>query len=162
MRSVSVRRVERDRATNSFVITFREDEQPRRQFNIYIGLTEGTVIKMMLEGESSPRPLTHDLFVIALERISVQVKRVVLTHVSNGTYFAEITLEPESGDEVTISCRPSDATALALKANAPIYATQALLDEVGSEVEESEGESEEILDEFKEFIENISPEDFDI
>ena len=162
MKSVSVRRVERDRATNSFQIMFREDEQPRRQFTIFIGLTEGTVIKMMLEGESSPRPLTHDLFVIALERLSVQIKRVVITHVSNGTYFAEIVLQPESGDEVVLSCRPSDATALALKANAPLYATEALLEEAGSTAEESGEESEEILDEFKEFIENISPEDFDI
>lgn len=162
MKSVSVRRVERDRGTNSFVITFREDDQPRRQFNIHVGLTEGTVIKMMLEGESSPRPLTHDLFVLALDRLSVQVKRVVMTHVSNGTYFAEIVLQPESGDEVSLSCRPSDGTALALKANAPILATESLLEEAGHHAPDPSGESEEILDEFKEFIENISPEDFDI
>lgn len=162
MKSLSVRRVERDRSTNSFSVTFREDEQPQRQFTVFIGLTEGTVIKMMLEGESSPRPLTHDLFLLALERLSVQVRRAVLTHVSNGTYFAEIVLQPDSGEEVTISCRPSDAAALALKANVPIYASESLLDEVGAPPEEAEGGSEEILDEFKEFIENISPEDFDI
>ena len=162
MRSLSVRSVERDRSTNSFVVTFREDDQPRRQFEIFVGLTEGMVMKMMLEGESSPRPLTHDLFLLALERLSVQVRRVVLTHVSNGTYFAEITLAPEEGEEVTISCRPSDGTALALKSHAPLYASESLLDEVGRGPEDQEGESEEILDEFKEFIENISPEDFDI
>ena len=162
MRSVSVRRVERDRTTNSFVVTFREDDQPRRRFDIYIGLTEGTVIKMMLEGETSPRPLTHDLFLIALERLSVQVRHVVLTHVSNGTFHAEITFVPDHGEEVTVSCRPSDGTALALKANAPLYASEALLDEVGQTTDGGEEGSEEILDEFKEFIENISPEDFDI
>ena len=162
MRSLSVRRVERDRGTNSFVVTFREDDQPRRQFDIFVGLTEGMVIKMMLEGESSPRPLTHDLFLLALERLSIQVRRVVLTHVSNGTYFAELTLAPESGEEVTVSCRPSDGTALALKANAPLYASDSLLEEVGRQAPDPEGESAEILDEFKEFIDNINPEDFDI
>lgn len=162
MKSISVRRVDRDRTTNSFVVTFREDEQPRRQFDIFVGLTEGMMIKMMLEGGSTPRPLTHELFVLAMERLSVQVRHVVLTHVSNGTYFAEITFAPESGEEVTVSCRPSDGTALALRANAPLYASDSLLQEVGRQVEDTEGESAEILDEFKEFIENINPEDFDI
>ena len=162
MKSISVRRVDRDRTTNSFLVTLREDENPRRQFDIYIGLHEGTVITMTMEGEQSPRPLTHDLLLILIDKLAAQVKNVVLTHVSNGTYFAELIVQPDQGEEFSVSCRPSDGVALALKANAPLYASDALLDEVARESEETGEQSAEILDEFKEFIENINPEDFDI
>ena len=161
MKSLSVRRVERDRSSNSFVVSLREDDQPRRQFDILIGLSEGVAIRMMLDGEVAPRPLTHDLFVLALERVNVSLKHVVITHVSNGTYFAELTLSQDTGEDTTVSCRPSDALALALRSNAPIYAQESLLDEVG-QVPAEEETSAEIMDEFKEFIENISPDDFDI
>lgn len=162
MKSLAVRRVERDRSANSFVVSLREDDQPRRQFDIHIGLSEGIAIRMMLDGEVAPRPLTHDLFVLALERVGVTLKHVIMTHVSNGTYFAEIILSPESGDDTVVSCRPSDALALALRSNAPIYAQESLLDEVARVPDDSEDSSTEILDEFKEFIENINPDDFDI
>jgi bifunctional DNase/RNase len=91
------------------------------------------------------------------------VVRVVLTHVANGTYFAELVLMNEAGEEVQVSSRPSDAVAIALRASCPIYATNDLLDLVGEVLEQEEATPEsEILDEFKEFIENISPEDFDL
>ena len=171
MRSLSVRKVERDRSTNSFVVTLRETEKPRRQFEIFVGMQEGVVLRLLLDGESTPRPLTHDLFVIALERLNVAVRHVVLTHVKEGTYFAELVLHragPDAGEggdpsqDTVVSCRPSDGLALALRSNAPIYAREDLLAEVGREVEPAQEDSTEILDEFRDFIENISPEDFDI
>lgn len=161
MKSLSVRGVRIDRLSNTPVVTLREEDQPRRQFEIFIGGPEAAAIKTALDGEVTPRPLTHDLFVLALERIHVAVVRVVLTHVSSGTYHADIILRHETDDEVAVSARPSDAIAIALRASCPIYAQDDLLDLVGEAVEEEETVSEtEILDEFKEFIENISPEDF--
>jgi bifunctional DNase/RNase len=162
VKSLSVRRVERSRATNSFVVTLREDDQPRRQFDIFIGLNEGMVIRMMLDGEVSPRPLTHDLFVLALERLGIEVKRTVLTHVKESTFFAELVLSTGEGEETTVSCRPSDGVALALRANAPIYARESLLDEVGAVPAVSADDDGEILDEFRDFIENINPDDFNL
>jgi bifunctional DNase/RNase len=162
MRSLSVRRVERDRSSNSCIVTLREVDQPRRQFDIFVGVAEGLVIRMLLDGETTPRPLTHDLFVIALERLGITVKHVVITHVSNGTFFAELVLSREGDGETVVSCRPSDGLALALRANAPVYSREELLDEVGREIETPQEESAEILDEFRDFIENINPEDFDI
>ena len=145
--------------TNTPVLTLREDDAPRRQFEIFIGAPEAAAISLALEDEHPQRPLTHDLFVLALERLAVSMVRVVLTHVSDGTYFAELTLAPDGGEEVVISCRPSDAVALALRSNCPVYALDDLLDAVAEPVEESA--EEEILDEFRDFIENISPEDFE-
>ena len=163
MRSLSVRGVRLDRMSNSPVLTLREEETPRRQFEIFIGAPEAASIKTALDDEKTPRPLTHDLFVLSLERMNISVVRVVLTHVSNGTYFADLVLVQDGGEEVLVSARPSDAVAIALRASCPIYASDDLLDLVGEVVEEEEGAKEaEIIDEFKEFIENISPEDFDL
>ena len=71
MKSMSVRRVERDRSTNSWIVTLRETEPPRRQFDIFVGAQEGLVLRMLLEEETTPRPLSHDLFVMTLERLGV-------------------------------------------------------------------------------------------
>jgi len=163
MRSLSVRGVRLDRISNNPVLTLREEESPKRQFEIFIGAPEAAAIKTALDDEQTPRPLTHTLFVLAFERVNISVVRVIVTHVSNGTYFADIVLENEAGEEVVVSARPSDAVAIALRASCPIYAADDLLDLVGEVVEEEEvTETSEIMDEFKEFIENISPEDFDL
>ncbi len=161
MKALSVRGVRLDRLTNTPVVTLREDEAPRRQFEIFIGAPEAASIKIALDDEITPRPLTHDLFVLALESLNVSVTRVVLTHVSSGTYYADLVLMPD-GEEVVVSSRPSDAIAIALRASCPIYASDELIDMVGEVIEEEEEAQEQsgIIDEFKNFIENINPEDF--
>lgn len=156
-----MRGVRIDRMANAPVVTLREVESPRRQFEIYIGAPEAAAIKSALDGETTPRPMTHDLFVLALERIGVEVTRVVLTRVTEGTYHADLVLAQTGGEETTISCRPSDGIALALRAHCPVYALDELLDEVGEPEESDQSGDDEILDEFKSFIENISPEDFE-
>lgn len=156
-----MRGVRLERASNTPILTLREEESPRRQFDIFIGAPEAASISMALEDEVTPRPLTHDLFVLALERLAISVERVVLTHVSDGTYYADLILATEGGVETTVSCRPSDGVAIALRAHCPIFATDELLDAVGAEVEEeAAAQADEIIDEFRDFIENISPEDF--
>jgi uncharacterized protein len=161
MKTLSVRGVRLDRMTNTPVLTLREEETPRRQIDIFIGAPEAAAIKMALDDEQVPRPLTHDLFVLALEKLQTTVSRVVLTHVASGTYFADIVLINEAGDEVAVSARPSDAVAIALRAMCPIYASENLLEQVGEVVDEEDVTSQsEIIDEFRDFIENISPEDF--
>jgi len=161
VKSLSVRGVRIDRMAGTPVVVLREDEAPRRQFEIYIGAPEAALIKIALDGESTPRPLTHELLVNTLEQLSFALTRVVLTHVSAGTYFAELVVVGEEGDETRVSARPSDAIALALRASCPIFASEALLEMVGEVVEEEEAApNDEILDEFRDFIENISPEDF--
>ncbi|CAB4556804.1 MAG: bifunctional nuclease family protein [Actinobacteria bacterium] len=160
MKNISVRSVRLDRLSGTPVVTLREDDLPRRQFEIFIGGPEAASIKSALDGETTPRPLTHDLYVHTIERLGMEIVRVVLTHVTDGTYFADIILRTIDG-EVVISSRPSDALAIALRATCPIYASDDLLEMVG-EVQEDEpvNNEAEIIDEFRDFIENISPEDF--
>jgi bifunctional DNase/RNase len=161
LRALSVRGIRIDRAANTPVLSLREDEAPRRSLDIYIGAPEAAAISVALEGVAVPRPLTHDLFFRTIEALGAGVDRVVLTHVSEGTYYAEIVLSDSEDEEVRVSARPSDAVALALRAGCPVYAQEELLETAGTPAGEEEFRSEEILDEFRDFIENISPEDFD-
>lgn len=166
LRSVSVRSVRLDRLSGTPVMSLREDDSPRRQFDIFIGGPEAASIKSALDGETTPRPLTHDLYVNTVRRLGMEIVRVVLTHVSDGTYFADVVLgsgedATDGQAEVVVSSRPSDAVALALRAAAPIYAHEELLEAVGEIVEDEAASPEaQIIDEFRDFIENISPEDF--
>ena len=147
--------------SNQPIVLLRETGSDR-YLPIWIGQPEAASIAMAVQGVAPQRPMTHDLFVLALERLGAELRHVVITHVSNGTFFAELVLGSGSGEETVVSCRPSDALALALRANAPIYARESLLDEVSSVPDDPGDSPDEILDEFKEFIENISPDDFDI
>lgn len=156
-RKISVDGVRLDRVVNSPSLRLRETDSPHRSFDIFIGAPEAASIHAALEGVETPRPLTHDLFVLALQRIDVEITKVVLTEVVNGTFYAEITLTTQRGETV-LSCRPSDGVALAVRTGAPIYASEDLVDEVGEQ--DSEAQEAEILEEFKDFIDNIKPEDF--
>lgn len=160
MKTISVRSVRLDRLSGTPVVSLREDDVPRRQFEIFIGGPEAAAIKSALDGETTPRPLTHDLYVHTIERLGLEIVRVVLTHVTDGTYFADVIVRTNDG-EVVVSSRPSDALAIALRATCPIYASDDLLEMVGEVPEdESVNNEAEIIDEFRDFIENISPEDF--
>ena len=147
---------------NTPMVLLREQEGRHRLLPIYIGSPEASAIHYALEGVVPPRPLTHDLFVNTLMTLGAQVTSVVVTEVRDRTYYAEIHLKTAGGEQI-ISARPSDAIALAVRCEAPIYANDELIDAVGQEPPaEVEEDADEILDEFKDFIENVSPEDFGV
>jgi uncharacterized protein len=145
---------------NTPMVLLREQEGRHRLLPIYIGNPEATSIHYALEGVTPPRPLTHDLFLQTLETLGARVDKVVVTEMREHTYYAELHLETTAGAKV-ISSRPSDAIALAVRCDAPLYADDDLIDEVGQEPpEEPEEQAAEIIDEFHDFIESVSPEDF--
>jgi bifunctional DNase/RNase len=145
---------------NTPMLLLREAEGRHRLLPIYIGSPEASAIHYALEGVVPPRPLTHDLFLHTLAELGATITQVVVTEIRDRTYYAEVHLATATGDKV-ISARPSDAIALAVRCAAPIFASQSLIDEVGQEPTlEPEDDADEIIDEFKDFIENVSPEDF--
>lgn len=144
---------------NTPMVLLRETDGRQRLVPIYIGSPEASSIHYALEGIDPPRPLTHDLFVQTLGLLDASLEHVVVTEMRDHTYFAELHLVTAAGPKI-ISSRPSDAIALAVRVDAPIFAAEELVDEVGQELPEEAEEAEEILDEFHEFIENVSPEDF--
>jgi bifunctional DNase/RNase len=145
---------------NTPMVLLREQEGRHRLVPIYIGNPEATSIHYALEGVVPPRPLTHDLFVQTLGVLGAELVRVVVTEMREHTFYAELHLTT-AGGPLVISARPSDAIALAVRTGAPLFADEALVDEVGQEpAPEPEDEAAEIIDEFHDFIENVNPEDF--
>jgi bifunctional DNase/RNase len=145
---------------NTPMVLLREVHGRHRLLPIYIGTPEASSIHYALEGVVPPRPLTHDLFLSTLLELGASVSSVVVTEVRDRTYYAEIHLSTAGGEKI-ISSRPSDAIALAVRCEAPLFANDDLIDEVGQDppVDDAE-DADEIIDEFKDFIEHVSPEDF--
>jgi len=142
------------------MMLLREQDGTHRLLPIYIGSPEASAIHYALEGVQPPRPLTHDLFLDTLNELGADVSKVVVTEMRDRTYYAEVHLTTENGEKI-ISSRPSDAVALAVRCDAPLFATEALMDsEAQDPPAEPEADAAEIIDEFKDFIENVSPEDF--
>lgn len=145
---------------NTPMVLLQSQLDDQRLLPIYIGTSEASSIHYALEGIAPPRPLTHDLFVSVLGELGTELERVIITEVRDHTYYAELHVLT-GGAERVIDCRPSDAIALAVRSGAPIFADDDLLDEVGQRPEPAEDEeAEEIIDEFKDFIESVSPDDF--
>ena len=116
---VRVERVTLDTATSRFVVILK-DEERNRWLPIVVGSTEAQAIALQLENISPPRPLTHDLIKNVLESIDVDISRVIINDLRENTYFALIGLQ-DNGEITDIDARPSDAIALALRTNAPIF-----------------------------------------
>lgn len=147
--------------SNTPVLVLRELAGRRRQLAIFIGNPEATAIAFALEGVDTPRPLTHDLFCDVLDGLGTSLERVVITELRETTYYADLHLSSEDGP-VTVSSRPSDAVALAVRTGCPIFSEETVLDEAGfvEEVDDEDVDDDEVVEEFRHFIDNVSPDDF--
>ena len=126
---------------------------------IWIGHPEAAAILSKLQGQSTPRPMTHDLMTDVLTELNARVSRIAVTELRENTFFAVITLQV-NGNEVEIDSRPSDALALAVRASAPIFVADKVIDDSAIEFGQEPEEAGDVIDEFKRFLENVSPEDF--
>ncbi len=108
-----------------------------RAMPIWIGHAEALSISLAIEGHSTPRPLTHDLIRQLLERLNASVDAVLVDDLYNNTYYAKISLRT-NGKVMDVDCRPSDAIAVALRARAPIYVADAVLEAAQVEWREQE------------------------
>jgi bifunctional DNase/RNase len=145
---------------NAPVMLLRERGGEERVVPIFIGAPEASAIQYALDGHVPERPLTHDLTLRLLEEAGATPVRVVITEVRDQTYYAE--LELRLGERTRrVSCRPSDAVALAVRAEIPILATPELMESAGQKIPPAEAVADEILDEFRDFIQTVKPEDFE-
>ncbi len=126
---------------------------------IWVGAVEATAIAFAQQGVEPPRPLTHDLMNNLVELLDATLTAVHLTEIKDGIFYATMLLRDSSGGQLTISARPSDAIALAVRSHSNILATQELLDEIGIEIPQGDGENQEV-EKFREFLDQINPEDF--
>src|SRR4051795_3323586 len=126
---------------------------------IWIGHPEAAAILMKLQGATTPRPMTHDLLYEMLGELEVNCQRVAVTELRENTFYATITLSI-NGRDVEIDSRPSDALALAVRAGAPIFAAEDVIAESAIEFEHEVEDQEDVVNKFKEFLDEVTPEDF--
>lgn len=138
--------------TNQPIVLLRESDG-ERYLPIWIGPTEATAIAFAQQGMVPPRPLTHDLLRDVLRALNVELTRVNIVALRDRIFFADLVFS----NGVTISARPSDSIALALRTGTSIYAHEDVLDEAGVAIADAQ---EDEVEKFREFLDNITPEDF--
>ncbi len=126
---------------------------------IWIGHPEAAAILMKLQGATTPRPMTHDLVADMLSQLEARIVRIAVTELRENTFYAVITVSVD-GAEIEVDSRPSDAIALAVRAQAPIYAADSVIEESAIEFEHEDVNEEEVVEEFKRFLDDVKPEDF--
>lgn len=147
-----------DTATGTPIIVLN-DKENRKALPIWIGSAEASAIIRKIENIKVIRPMTHDLIIDIINKTGYSVDRVEINDVEKETYFSTIFLTSPDGEEITIDSRPSDAIAVAIRVDAPIFvSTKVLADgSVSCNAEKDEAESEE----FRNFIQSIKPSDFE-
>jgi bifunctional DNase/RNase len=155
--------------TGAPIVLLRETDDPHRLLPVFIGTPEAIAIAVGIEGAMASRPLTHDLLIDVLEGADTRLERVDVTALEEGTFHAELHLRGPDGVR-QVSSRPSDAIALAVRLGAPMFASEAVLDEAGLEVVDveettaprlSDGEIEAEVEQFTSFLDEIDPADFE-
>lgn len=143
-----------DPASNIPIVILRDTES-QLFLPIWIGVFEANAIALRIEGVEPPRPMTHDLLKLVLEQLGATVEKIVISDLRESTFFALIHLR-QDGKEVTVDARPSDAIALALRTEAPIFVLRSVLDKAQAADLTAEATDEEKL---KKWLEEISPEE---
>ena len=141
--------------SNQPIVLLKESDG-ERYLPIWIGAVEATAIAFALQGIETPRPMTHDLMRDILQQTDTEVERIVINDLVDQTFFATIRMIGE-GKTTEVSSRPSDAIALAVRINAPLFASEEVLEQAGIELKDEE-ESE--VEKFREFLDQVTPEDF--
>jgi bifunctional DNase/RNase len=123
---------------------------------IWIGAVEATAIAFASGGVTPPRPLTHDLFKDVVDALGATLTAVELTELKEGVFYAELVFATTTG-ECRVSARPSDSIALAIRTGSPIFGSEELLAEAGIEIAE---QAEDEVEKFREFLDQVNPDDF--
>ena len=140
----------------------QQDDTEVQKLPIRIGTVEASSLGMVVNNHPIARPMTHDLFVNSLKSLGVQLEYVTITHVEGIIFYAELNMVGSNGTPVTIDSRPSDALALALRVGAPIFADERVLDTASYPDYEAVRKTQQHkeFEEFHDFVEGLSPEDF--
>jgi bifunctional DNase/RNase len=142
--------------TNQPIVLLKE-RAGERYLPIWIGASEAAAIALSLQGVVTPRPMTHDLVKNMLEELAVGVDRITITELREGTFYAMIEMS-RNGSSYEISSRPSDAIALAVRLSVPIFAAEDVLTEASILI--PDGDEEEEVEKFREFLDQVNPDDF--
>ena len=141
--------------SNQPIVLLKEADGDR-YLPIWIGAVEATAIAFALQGIETPRPMTHDLMRDILQESDITVERILISELVEQTFFAVIRMS-SNGRVTEVSSRPSDAIALAVRTSTPIFAAEEVLEQAGIELRDDE---EVEVEKFREFLDQVTPEDF--
>jgi bifunctional DNase/RNase len=152
-----------DLQSNTPVLLLTELGGAGRTLPIFIGAPEATAIAFAVQGVATPRPMTHDLLRDVVDGLGARLERVVITELRSSTFYAELHLA-HGGATVQVSSRPSDAVALAVRTGSPLYVADDLMDAeailLPAEATEDDADPDEIVGQFRRFLDEVRPEDF--
>ncbi len=173
MRLVEITGIALEATTGAPLVVLQETDEPHRTMPIFIGGTEAASIGLALAGETPDRPLTHDVMAELVELLHARVDRVDVTELRDGAFLAEMTVSGPGGDQ-RLDTRPSDAIALALRLDAPLYVSDEVLEAAGSVFEltsdDETSDDTELLDDdaidaavaaFRAELDDVDPASFD-
>ena len=153
--------IQMDPSTGAAVLVLREHEAPNRLLPIVVGGAEASSIAIAASGRTSDRPMTHDLMATLVESFDAHVEAAEVTELHDGSFLANLSLSGPMGEH-RLDTRPSDAIAVAMRLNAPLYVSEHVLDEAGSlpivELDEEGIDAE--VDQFRDFLDELDPADF--
>jgi uncharacterized protein len=155
--AMSIKGLMLDPVSNSPIVVLKDDDE-KFFLPIWVGIFEANAIALQLENITTPRPMTHDLLRNMISELDARVIRIVINDLRDSTFFAQIRLavgEAGSNRTLEVDARPSDAIALALRTEAPIYVAQSVLDQAQTITPDSEDSEEKS----KKWFESLSPED---
>ncbi len=155
--AMSIKGLMLDPVSNSPIVVLKDDDE-KFFLPIWVGIFEANAIALQLENITTPRPMTHDLLRNMIEELNARVTRIVINDLRDSTFFAQIRLVVglAGGDRtLEVDARPSDAIALALRTEAPIFVAQSVLDQAQTITPDGEDQDEKV----KNWFENLTPED---
>ncbi|HEY4641566.1 MAG TPA: bifunctional nuclease family protein [Thermoanaerobaculia bacterium] len=150
---MSIKGLMLDPVSNSPIVVLKDDED-KFFLPIWVGIFEANAIALQLENVATPRPMTHDLLRNMISELDGRVTRVVINDLRDSTFFAQIRIST-SGKTLEVDARPSDAIALALRTEAPIFVAQSVLDQAQTITPDAEDADEKM----KKWFENLGPDD---
>ena len=148
------------------VIILRERQKDEhgaaaRALSIPVGGWEAAAVTNGVEHRDTPRPIPHDLLVEAVRGLGGSIKRAEINRIENPVFYASLVLATASGEEVALDARPSDAMAVAARANAPIYVEDDIMNRIGNiSLQTADDADDRELEQFDEFVQSLSPDDF--
>ena len=152
--AMSIKGLMLDPVSNSPIVVLKDDQE-KFFLPIWVGIFEANAIALQLENITTPRPMTHDLLRNMISELNAQVIRVVINDLRDSTFFAQIRLNT-GGKTLELDARPSDAIALALRTEAPIFVAQSVLDQAQT-ISPDSGEEQD--DKLKKWFEGLGPDD---
>ena len=152
LRLVEVVGVRVEMPSNQPIVLLKEVDVIR-YLPIWVGAAEATAIAFAQQGLTPPRPLTHDLIKNIIDNLGTSVDSVQITHLADGVFYSKILMDKG----IEVSARPSDSIALALRTGSPIYGTEDVFNSAGIEIPD---QADDQVEAFREFLDQINPEDF--